>query len=634
MAKKRQSSRPSLLRVLISLVLIVGILYVAKSVIVPLAFAVLLTFILTPVVARIQDAGMSRIPAVLVTVALALAFCVGIAWSVGGQVNRLARELPDHKEKIEKKLADLRGSGDGAFGRLMQMIRELGAGWEQAAPTEADPTSQTAKETRVVVVRPDESIGFERLALAVAPVIEPLATTGLVVILVIFMLIKREDLRNRIIGLLGHGHLTGTTRIIVDTAQRLSSFLLNLLLVNVGTGVVFGIGLLVIGVPYALLWGFLTAVLRFVPYVGTLFAVAFPLVLTFALSPDWTQFISVLVFFVILEAVTANVVEPLLFGHTTGVTPVALLVAAAFWTLLWGPIGLVLSTPLTLCLVVLGQHVPRLKFFTLLLGDAPALEPHAAYYQRLLARDQKEAQQVVAEQIKAQGTERVYDDVLVPALVLARRDRRLGGLTTEDVAYILQATREILTQLHAQPAEPAPAAVVEPAGALPTGALPAPALDGQAEPTTAPAVEETAPRTLILGCPAHDETEELALQMLAQLMDADGCKIEVMSTRALPAVIEARVADLRPALVVISILPPGGLVQARYLCRRLRKRFAELPLVVSYSSETRAFDRLLVRLREAGASYLTTSLLQTRRQLRQLLGSAVSSATALPAGGR
>jgi predicted PurR-regulated permease PerM len=595
MSKKRPSSGPSFLRILISLVLIIGILYVAKAVIVPLAIAVLLTFTLTPVVALIQDKGLGRVPAVLVTVILVLALFVGIGWSVGGQVNRLARELPDHQEKIAKKLADLRGSGDGAFGRLVQMIRELGAPPEPA-PTE----TTTAKEMRVVVVRPDESLGFEQLVAAVGPVLEPLATTGLVVVLVIFMLIKREDLRNRVIGLLGHGHLTGTTRIIVDAAHRLSRFLLNLLLVNVGTGVIFGVGLLLIGVPYALLWGFLTAVLRFVPYVGTLFAVAFPLVLTFALSPDWTQFIAVGVFFVVLEAVTANVVEPLLFGHTTGVTPIALLVAAAFWTLLWGPIGLVLSTPLTLCLVVLGQHVPRLKFLALLLGDEPALAPHAAYYQRLLARDQKEAQQVVEQHAAAQDAERVYDDVLVPALVLARRDRRLGGLTAEDAAYIRQATREILAHLEAPtttsntPESPAPQA-------------------------TAPATNGQATRALILGCPAHDESEELALQMLGQLMKPDGCAIEVMSTRALPAVIEARVAKANPALVVIAVLPPGGLVQTRYLCKRLRARFAELPLVVSHAGEPRAFDQLLVRLREAGASYLTTSLLQTRGQLRQLL---------------
>ena len=609
MAKKRPSSNPSFLRILISLVLIVGILYVAKSVIVPLAFAVLLTFILTPVVSLLQDKGLGRVPAVLVTVVLALALCAGIAWSVGGQVNRLVRELPTHKEKIEQKLADLRGSGEGTFGPLLQMIRELGAEPEPANPQD----EKGAKETRVVVARPDESFGFARLAATVGPVIEPLATTGLVVVLVIFMLIKREDLRNRVIGMLGHGHLTGTTRIIVDAAQRLSRFLLNLLLVNVGTGVIFGVGLLLIGVPYALLWGFLTAVLRFVPYVGTLFAVAFPLVITFALSTGWTQFIAVLVFFVVLEALTANVVEPLLFGHTTGVTPIALLVAAAFWTLLWGPIGLVLSTPLTLCLVVLGQHVPRLKFLALLLGDEPALAPHATYYQRLLARDPKEAQQVAVQHAAANGAERVYDDVLVPALVLARHDRRLGGLSAEDAEYVLQTTREILTQLEA------PTAAAEPA-------------DG-AEPSTAtPPIEEAAPRVLILGCPAHDESEELALEMLGQLMKPDGCRIEVISTRVLPAAIEARVAKENPALVVIAVLPPGGLAQARYLCRRLRKRFAELSLVVTLGSETRAFDRVLVRLREAGASYLTTSLLQTRTQLRQLLGTP-TPLSAVPVGG-
>ena len=447
-------------------------------------------------------------------------------------------------------------------------------------------------------MRQEEASGFDQLGHALFPVLEPLATAGLVVVLVVFMLINREDLRNRLISLLGHGQLTGTTRITVETAQRLSRFLLMQLLVNVGFGILFGVVLLIIGVPYALLWGFLTAVLRFVPYVGTLFAVAFPAVLSFALSAGWGQLAALLVLFAVLELTTANVIEPLLIGHTTGVTPIALLVAAAFWTCLWGPIGLVLSTPLTLCLVVLGQHVPRFKVFALLLGDEPAMEAHASYYQRLLAKDAGEATQVVDRQVQASGIEKVCDDVLLPALVLARRDRKRGFLTPEDEAFIIETTKKILTGL-AMPAIP------------PTAEDPASA--------AAAADDAETPAVQILGCPAHDEAEQLALQMLALIMKHDGCRIEIVSTRALPSEVEARVVTQRPALVFIPVLPPGGVVQAHYLCKRLRKRAKGLPLVVGCWSATRDFDRLLVRFRAAGASYVTTSLAQTRAQIRTLV---------------
>ena len=440
MVKKHVTPGPSNLRILLSLVLVVGILYFAKPFIVPLALAILLTFVLTPIVSAFQHVGLRRVPAVLVTVVLALSAFGTVGWGVGLQVNSLVHQLPEHKEKIKQKISDLRGSGEGALAKFLQMLRELS---DVPENTEA---ALPGRETQVVLARPEESSSFERLAVAVVPMLEPLATAGLVVILVIFMLSSREDLRNRLIGLLGDVHLGGTTRVIADTAQRLSSFLLTQLLVNVGFGTLFGVCLLVIGVPYAFLWGFLTGLLRFVPYVGTWISVLFPLTLSFALAPDWTQPILVLAVFAVMDLVVGNAVEPLLFGHSTGVTPIALLVAAAFWTWVWGTIGLVLSTPLTVCLVVLGQHVPRFRFFALLLGDQPPLEAHVSYYQRLLSKDVKEAKEIASDHAKAHGAEKVFDDVLMPALVLALLGRQ-EGLSTEDEDYFFQETTGILAQL-------------------------------------------------------------------------------------------------------------------------------------------------------------------------------------------
>ncbi len=278
-------------------------------------------------------------------------------------------------------------------------------------------------------------------------VLEPVASAGLILILLTFMLIKREDLRNRVIGLLGHSRLTGTTRIIVESADRISRLLLMQLVVNSGFGVLFGAGLLLIGVPYWFLWGFLAMLLRFIPYIGSWIAAALPLLLSFAIAPGWVQPLLVLGVFVGLDLVTGNVVEPLLFGHSTGVSPVALLVAAVFWTWVWGPVGLVLSTPLTVCLVVLGQHIPRLRFLSLLLGDQPALAPHIGFYQRLLAGDRAEAFGIAHAYAVTHGRDHVGDEVIVPALRLARRDREEAGLTAEDETALFTTTLSILDRV-------------------------------------------------------------------------------------------------------------------------------------------------------------------------------------------
>ena len=601
MAIKNSPQNSSGISILIGFGLAVGILYVAKPVLVPLALAVMLAFILSPVVGRFQSYGLRRVPAAVLAVALTLTAFAAIGWGVGAQINRLAVELPEKKEKIKRKINDLRPTGEGTFAKLFRMVRELEEG-PKTPEIVGDAATPTPKE--IIAVRREEPTNFDRLIQFAVPVLEPLVTAGFVIILVLFMLVNREDLRNRLISLLGHGHLTGTTRALVDGAERVSRFLLTQLLINVAFAVIFTIGLLVMGVPYAVLWGFLIAVLRFIPYIGTWVAVGFPFLLSFTESPGWTQPLMVIAFAGVLDMVTANVIEPLLFGHSTGVTPIALLVAAAFWTWIWGPIGLVMATPLTVCLVVLGQHVPRLRFFSLLLGSQPPLKPHVSFYQRLLAKDIPEATQVATDQAKASGLPILCDEVFLPALALARRDRKNHGLTTAEEAAIFEATKAILDQ------------VVQTLDAA----------DNTAHPASPPQDGEIAHPVSILGCPAHHEAEELSLNMLECLLKETGCHLEIISTKALPIEVEDRVSAEHPALVFISILPPGGLIQARYLCRRLRRRFKRLPIVVGFWAETNDFDRLLVTLRAAGASYVTTSLVQARGQILALVGPSPSTA--------
>ena len=366
-AKSR--SRSGYLPALLGLCLTIAALYFAKPFLVPIALAILLTFTLTPVVSAIQRRGVNRLAAVLLTVFLTFLIAGVVGWIVEAQIQSLAHDLPNHRDEINAKLARIRGDGTGTLPKLQRMLREIEKGKSETNPATARSPSPPPQ---VVAIEPAESSSFQRIGDAIGPLLEPLAQAGLVVVLVIFMLIGREDLRNRLISVLGHGHLTGTTRVLVESAERLGYFLLTQLLINVGFGVLFTIGLSFAGTPYATLWGFLAVGLRFIPYVGSMIAAFFPVLLAFAVSPGWMQPIVVLVWFAILELVTSNVVEPLLIGHGTGVSPIALLLAATFWTWIWGPVGLVLATPLTVCLTVLGQHVPRLRFVALLLGDKPA----------------------------------------------------------------------------------------------------------------------------------------------------------------------------------------------------------------------------------------------------------------------
>lgn len=603
MAARRTPAYPSpFLAGLAGLVLIVVVLFFGKPVLVPLALAFLLTFILSPIVLAVQGWGLPRVPAVLLVVLFTFATLGLVGWGVGAQMRHLALEIPTHTQEIKSKIAGLRGDGDGVISRLMQMFEEVSADVAQPAPRPAEtaPKGKVAAadvgDRTVIVTETDRRQGLESVLAIVVPVLEPLATAGLIVVLVVFMLVKREDLRNRFIGVVGHGHLTGTTRVLDDAAQRLSRFLLTQLIVNCAFGFVFGLGLLALGVSFPFLWAFLMAIMRFVPYIGSWIAVGFPLLLSFAMAPTWTQPVLVLVLFAVLDLVTANVIEPLVFGHSTGVTPIALLVAAAFWTWIWGPIGLLLSTPLTLCLVVLGQHVPRLRFLAVLLGDTPALPRYATYYQRLLAHDRAEATLLAKTAIETHGLARGLDEVVLPALALARRDRRHGGLTAEEDEEIHETTAAILNGF-----------------------------------ATADAGEHRQRPVTILGCPAQDEAEEITLRMLDQVLAGDGIAVEVESTRALPTEVETRIRQERPALVFIAMLPPGGVDQVRYLCRRLRRRFPDLPIVVGSWGKPEKYDRLLVLLRSAGASYVTTSLEQSRNRILALVRPAAPSASSAPA---
>lgn len=519
-----------------------------------------------------------------------------------------------------------------------------GAAREAIGATASTPTTQPAigaspANPFFAVALPAPVSPIKTLGTYLGLVLGPLGNAGLIAVFVVFMLLEREGMRDRMIRLVSRGKYTVTTKALNDAGGRISKYVRAQSYVNGSYGLIIGLGLWVIGLaigngvgfPSFVLWGLLCAVLRFVPYVGPGIAALFPIALSLAVYPGFGVFAATLGLFLVIELLSNNVMEPWLYGASTGLSTVAIMVAAVFWTWLWGPVGLLLSTPLTVCLVVVGKHVRQLQFLDVLLGDGPALPPGESFYQRLLAKDATEAATVARGVATADGYKKVPDVVIVPALRTARRDRHANDLSAADEAELLDATAAIV----AETVVPAAAEDVAKGQAASAAASRSAAPDRNVAPgdnvadvktvdgATDAVVAEPAVRPLVLCCPSHHRAEEVVLDAFARtLLPTVSCRVEVASAKLLAADVVARVGRDAPAVVVVGVLPPGGLAQARYLCRRLRKAYPDLRIVVAYLGKARDFDKLLVRLRKAGASYVNTSLAQTRGQAQALLAAA------------
>jgi predicted PurR-regulated permease PerM len=579
-----------LLYVLASLTLITASLYWAKAVLIPVALAILLAFLLNPVVHAVQWLGIGRVPAVLLAVALGFACLGGMSWAVLQQIPRLTDDLPRYEDNIKRKIADLRGAGKGSFLEKAQTTaREITEELEKSAPASAE------KPVPVVVQAPSALWQLPTL-------LEPLATAALVLVLVIFMLLERGDMRNRLIRLVGYGRLTLTTKALDEAGQRISRYLLMQSIINSSFGVAVGVGLFLIGLPYALLWGVLAAVLRFIPYVGPTVAALLPIALSLAVFPGWNQPLLVTGLIVLLELIANMIMEPLLYGRVAGISEVSLMVAIAFWTWLWGPVGLLLATPLTVSLGVLGRYVPQLEFLGILLSDEPVLETHTSYYQRLVARDQDEAVELVEDTLQTHSIEEVYEAVLVPALYAAKKDQARANLTADDMHFIVQATQEIVEDLSLRP----------PPNALPdTSAAATPAPDTDTPPLA---------KVPMVFCPAHDEADALVLLMLQHLLDPTRYDVEILPTTILTSEVVSLVEQQGVGLICLGALAPGGIAQTRYLCLRLRARFPDLKIVVGRWGGTGNGAESHDLLRAASADYVETTLHETCARLRQLGG--------------
>ena len=437
-----------------AIVVVVGALYVGSDILIPLALAILLSFMLAPIVIRLRRLGLGRIPAVLAVVLLLFVALLGVGAIVASQVVHLAENLPTYEWNLRSKIRDLRIAipSGGVVERTSEMLRDLGQELEEATT----PAEQEAKSARPRPRLPSpcpcrsrsrRRRPCRRCASSADRSSRRSRRRAWWWCSSIFMLLQREDLRDRVIRLLGARDVARATEAMDDAAKRISRYLLMQLVINVLYGIPVGVGLYLLGVPNPILWGLLATILRFVPYLGPVIAALFPIALSFAVAPGWTLPLLTIALFVTLELFSNNVLEPWLYGSSTGLSPVAVLVAAVFWTTLWGPAGLLLSTPLTVCLVVLGRHVPQLGFFHVLLGDEPALAPELKFYQRLLARDPEEATELAEEYLEDESLDKLYDAVIMPALGLAEQDRLRGSLDRATVQGIAEDTIGVIEEL-------------------------------------------------------------------------------------------------------------------------------------------------------------------------------------------
>ncbi|MDR3702434.1 MAG: AI-2E family transporter [Candidatus Sulfopaludibacter sp.] len=584
----------------------VAALYFAREILIPLALALVLTFLLIPGVTLLQRLRLGRVVSVLTTVLVSLAVAGGIGWVIANQLVDVANQLPQYSQNIHAKIEDFHSPVTGQLGRaaasVEEIVRELSS---PAAPSPASPSPRQSRKQPipppapasplpVQMVQPATS-GWTELRNLGAPVLAPLGRAGMVVIFTIFMLLKREDLRNRLLRLAGLSQLNLMTRALDDASVRVSRYLLMQFLVNASFGVLFGFGLYWIGVPYPALWGAVAAILRYVPYVGTLVAATLPIALSLAVFDGWLRPLLVLILVAGLELITANFLEPWLYGAHVGISSLALLVTSVFWAVLWGPAGLILATPLTVCVVVLGRHVPQLSFLHVLLGDEPVLAAEAQVYQRLLAMDQLEAHAVLGQSLKEKPLAELYDSVLLPALSLAEQDRHKGAIDAAREEFLFLSINEMIVEFSEyQQADSAP-------------------------------VSDVAHR--IICIPAHDRADEVMAAMLAQLLEQKGYTtlsfpIAGPSPNEVLAAIEAGRGDV----VCISALPPYAFAPARAVCKQIRERFPKLKVAVCVWGFGGDTHKAMARFERTQPDCLSTSLAQAMEQVQELVASTAEAA--------
>lgn len=574
----------------------ITMLYLAKVLFLPLAFAVLFAFLLAPVVGLLERLRFSRGLAAVVVLLGFSSVVGGGAWLMITQLVSITNDLPTYRDNITQKMEAIHTPHDSAIGRAQEEIEELGEELGLSNLT-AEPQQNARKSGRNALgATADRPMQVREVAKPgqlneLGGIAQPVMTTFLTAVFTFFVILQREDLRNRLIRLSGEQNLTMMTHAMNDASARISRYFRLQLLVNLCFGTFVAIALSLIGLPHALFFGALAALSRFIPYFGALTAALVPTVLSLAVFPGWTHAVVILGIFVLLEIFTANYAEPHIYGRNTGLTALAILVAASFWTLIWGPVGLVLSMPLTVCLVVIGRHVPSLEFLTVMLGDRPAIPPPTCFYQRLLALDEREAAEILERCLKGGTLETVYDSVLIPALLMAEKDRQRGDLADSTIAFVHQTVRELVEELGFR--EKANADKIP---TLSRGATKPPA------------------RVVCVGL--RDDPDELGAMMLAQLLDCDSIQTTAIGGSRMEELVTAMIQE-HADLVILSGLPPLALARAHRLYRLLRTRVPQVHVLFGFwASEADDAEKAAAKLRLEAGIHVSTTLADAVAQVR------------------
>jgi predicted PurR-regulated permease PerM len=551
----------------VALVVTVAALYLARDVLIPVALAALLGFLLAPAVRRLEHFGAGRGIATLLVTVFAFSLIGAVGWVVTHQAVSLAAKLPEYRANITKKIRAVKAPAQGELGKAAEAVKEI---HKQAVPA-APPLAVT--ET--------PSSPFAQLADLLAPLAKPAGSALAVIVFTILLLLNRENMRERVIALMGARHINVTTQALGEISERVSRYLLMQLLVNTCFGVPFGIALYLIGMPNAVLWGLLAIALRFIPYAGAWVAAALPALLAFAISDDWSLVAWTLGVFLALELTLVYALEPWLYGRSTGLSAIAVMAATVFWTWLWGPVGLLLATPLTVCVVVVGRYIPQLGFLNLMLGAEPPLPPAVRLYQRLLSHEFREAVALAREYREEHGQPALYEDVMIPALRLAERDRQDGVLTPASARSVAERAERLLSE------------------------------SGE------PAAETSAARSpSVCIAAARDGIDQLAAQMLARLLpppEFDALALPHSNPVETLQAIEAIGCNT----VLISALQPPAASHAESLCRRLRQRFPQMRILVGLWASDGEVAKAAVRLKAAGADEVVTTLHGAVQRVRE-----------------
>jgi len=567
MTNQQNEAKLSWLLTMASIAIVIGGLYFAKGVLLPFILSVLISFLLTPICNWLEKRRIGRAASVLVAVTLTFSILTTITWIAVTQMSDLARNMAQYQSNIEVKLRSVKSY----VGTTLKGMKKTTDTLEESMGSEvvSSQAGGTSMNPYAVKVIPSPPSPLDYFGNIFGPLLEGIVEAGIILVLVLFFLFRREDLRDRFIRLVGQGQVTGTTDALADATSRVSRYLLVQLCINIGFGTIVAIGLYFIGIPNALLWGLLTTVLKFIPYIGVWIAAAAPTAVGFAIGDGWGAPILAFGLFAVLEFMVGNFLEPILFGKHTGVSAVAILIAAVFWAWLWGGVGLLLATPLTVCLLVIGKHVPQLGFLDILLGDEPVFEPKLRVYQRLLAGDQEEAIELISDIRKTQTLAEVSDTVLIPALGMAQRERYRGEIDAFRLEFIVRSMKGVVEEI-------GETLDAEKASANETVEAP------ETEPVdpTVPSPENWKTARTALCFPAAGEADEVAALMLSQVAQNAGFLSRTVPFQAEPSDIVKILQEAKSDLLCIAALAPAAVTHARSLSRLLHLHAPHTRIVI------------------------------------------------------